>query len=112
MEGIIAFLQEYLFMPALIAMGNNIFVENIKDGIKSAYPECRLRTWFILLFVFILGVALYGIYAIMKGADPICAIYTPALSLAFYQFKPYRRMLNYAKVRANEKGATLEDKDV
>ena len=47
MESIIAFLQEYLFMPALIAMGNNIFIENIKDGIKSAYPECRLRTWFI-----------------------------------------------------------------
>ena len=112
MEGIIALLQEYLFIPSLLALGNNILVENIKDGIKSAYPECRLRFWLIISFVFVLGIALYGVYAFMQGGtDPLGAIYTPILSLAFYQFKPFRRLLSYAKLKAKEKGA-VDDEDV
>jgi K+ transporter len=112
MEGVIAFLQEYLFIPSLLAMANNILVENIKDGIKSAYPECRVRFWIIISFVFVIGIILYTIYAIMQGGtDPIGAIYTPILSIAFYHFKPFRRLLSYAKLKAKEKGA-VDDEDV
>lgn len=110
MEGIIAFLQEYLFIPSLLAMANNILVENIKDGIKSAYPECKLRFWIIISFVFIIGIILYSLYAFMQGGtDPIGAIYTPILSIAFYHFKPFRRILSYAKLKAKEKGAVDDE---
>lgn len=102
----------HLLIPILLAFANNVLVENVKQGIKSAYPESKGRFWMIILFVFILGIFLYGVYAyVQKEINGIEAILTPALSLAYYQFKPYRRLLNYAKVRANEKGATEEDKD-
>ena len=111
-DTVILFIQQYLLVPSILALGNNILVENIKDGIKSAYPECRLRFWLIIIFVFILGIGLYLIYLMMNGdAEPIAAIYTPILSLAFYQFKPFKRLLNFAKLKAKEKGA-VDDEDL
>jgi K+ transporter len=111
-DTVILFIQQYLLVPSILALGNNILVENIKDGIKSAYPECRVRFWIIISFVFVIGIILYTIYAIMQGGtDPIGAIYTPILSIAFYHFKPFRRLLSYAKLKAKEKGA-VDDEDV
>jgi hypothetical protein len=108
---ILTWLKDFgLLVPFILGIINNVFVENIKVGIKSAYPESNLRLWLILLFVAILGCSLYLFVAYAsKNFNPIEFLSTPAFSWICYQWKPYRRIIKFLSIKSDQYAQVTDD---